>query len=393
MKILFDGLYRSRFEAEELRTRYVQVVGDVMHFCCRWVANSVFPLVSEVFESEELASSLIHFTLDVGVNHTSRLKEGLSIFVIMLQLLGNETSVEEEPPFVKLLCQRVPMCLSILRIVPENGGADLPSGSSLSLASSSDAPEWLSDEAKDFGGWGALLTSAGMVVPILGTLRLQVLEFLCALLYCGFPILQSHQEYFQDLFAVCIDLLLHFKWNNILHNVITRILSAVFECSEAGVLVDKLHGSKLLQRIVATFKDATSTGNKGHLLQLCQEIVRISQISTQFADYVYSCEGWEDFITGQLDELLYEQEPPVEEGGELHDYDDIMDSNMAHWMLNEEDVREGDEDAEEEYEEFDSVDISYGELEEDEGGSREEVGHVDGTNQVVEHEDGDDMVQ
>ena len=194
----------------------------------------------------------------------------------MLQLLSSETSQEEEPPFIRLLCENIPLFISLLQIIPPYS------------SSSSPPPFSLNNLATEVGGYFTLQTSAGIVTPSIGTLRLQIADFFCALLYCGFPVLQTYLPKFLDLFPLCVDLLFHYRWNNILHNVLTRILSAVFECSDEEMIVKVLDQTQLLKRLVDAFNDETPSGNKGHLLQLCQECLRAAQVFFFFFFFFFS---------------------------------------------------------------------------------------------------------
>ena len=182
-----------------------------------------------------------------------------------------------------------------------------------------------------------------MVTPTIGTLRLQIADFFCALLYCGFPVLQTYLPKFLDLFPLCVDLLFHYRWNNILHNVLTRILSAVFECSDEEMVVKVLDQTQLLKRLVDAFNDETPSGNRGHLLQLCQECLRAAQVSSLVADYTYNYPVWEEFVSGKLDDIMSEQEPQMEEEADdgFIGYDEIVDPR---WIENEQyDENENDE--------------------------------------------------
>ena len=86
--------------------------------------------------------------------------------------------------------------------------------------------------------------------------------------------------------------------------------------------------SQLLTRLVHAFADKTPTGNKGHLLQICQEAVRASQVSPVVSEYTYNVPIWEEFVAGRLNELLAEQDPPLEDNNGDDDnfvgYDDIV---------------------------------------------------------------------
>ena len=288
-------------------------------------------------------------------DRSERLKEGLIIFSIMLQLLSSE-AVQEEPPFIRLLCENIPLFISLLKIVPpheegegkaETGkenkeGEDKKEGADEKEEEEEkgegETSQEQSDLAKSFaaeiGGFFSLETSAGSLCPTLGTLRLQVADFFCALLYCGFPVLQTYSSKFMELFPLAVDLLFFYKWNNIFHNVLSRILAAVFECPDEEMIVRVLDQTQLLKRLVAAFYDETPTGNKGHLLQLCQECLRCAQVSPLVADYTYNYPMWDEFVQTRLDELLSEQDPPME--GDQDDgyigYDEIGEQR---WMEGE----------------------------------------------------------
>ena len=113
--------------------------------------------------------------------------------------------------------------------------------------------------------------------------------------------------------------------------MLTRILSAVFECSDEEMVIKVLDQTQLLKRLVIAFNDETPTGNKGHLLQLCQECLRAAQVSSLVADYTYSFPLWEEFVSGRLDDLLSEQEPQMEEEADdgFIGYDEIVDSRWG----------------------------------------------------------------
>uniref|UniRef100_A0A7S4P9C9 Uncharacterized protein n=1 Tax=Paramoeba aestuarina TaxID=180227 RepID=A0A7S4P9C9_9EUKA len=331
LKLLVDGLNEAKSISSHRRGCLAQVASDVLHFCCRWASNSM--LVSEVMENESLTTSLLGYTLSEGPDRPERLKEGLIIFSIMLQLLSSESSQEEEPPFIRLLCENIPLFISLLQIVPPY---DQQQKQEEQDPSNPDQPQNNNPNnlATDVGGFHSLQTSAGLVTPTIGTLRLQIADFFCALLYCGFPVLQTYLPKFLDLFPLCVDLLFHYKWNNILHNVLTRILSAVFECSDEEMIVKVLDQTQLLKRLVAAFNDEVPTGNKGHLLQLCQECLRAAQVSSLVADYTYNFPVWEEFVSGRLDDILSEQEPQMEEEADdgFIGYDEIVDPR---WIDND----------------------------------------------------------
>jgi len=313
LKLLIDGLAEARKSSAVVRRMcFAQVISDVLHFCCRWVSNSM--LVSEAMESEAFASMLLEYTTSDGEDRESRLKEGLNIFSIMLQLFSAEASQEEEPPFIRLLSDNAAFFLSILRLSPPSSPTD---------TTTTTTPPLLFDSH-------SFASSAGVIAPMFGTLRLQVLDFFCSLIFCGFPVLQAYPIQFFDLFGVCVNLLFTYKWNNILHNVLTKILSGLFECSGDEMLIRMLDSTQLLKRLVAAFNDDTPTGNKGHLLLLCQEALRASQVSTAVAEYTYNTPVWEEFVAGRLNELLAEQEPQqrfeeTEDDGFIG-YDDIVSS-------------------------------------------------------------------
>jgi len=273
-------------------------------------------LVSEAMENEALAHSLLDYTISIGEDRAERLKEGLIVFSIMLQLFSTDSTQEEEPPFLRLLCENIPFFVSVLRIIPPTEIPNLHPSVQLEYAEKGvNLQSAVTALASEIDGAHTLMTSAGIVNPTFGTLRLQVADFFCALIFCGFPVLQAYPTEFQDLFPVCVDLLFHYKWNNILHNVLTRILSAVFEQSNEDSIVEMFESTHLLKRLVIAFSDYTPTGNKGHLLQLCQESLRASQNSSKVAEYTYNVPVWEEFVAGRLEELLSEQEPAVEDDG------------------------------------------------------------------------------
>ena len=64
LKLLVDGLNEARTISSHRRVCFAQVMSDVLHFCCRWVSNSM--LVSEVMENEPLAAALLEYTLSEG---------------------------------------------------------------------------------------------------------------------------------------------------------------------------------------------------------------------------------------------------------------------------------------------------------------------------------------
>jgi hypothetical protein len=228
----------------------------------------------------------------------------------MLQLFSEESSQEEEPPFIRHLCDTVPFFLSILRLNPPIEPMDFVT-TPLVLPNTS------------------FVSSAGLVSPMFGTLRLQIADFFCSLIFCGFPVLQAYPMQFCDLFSVCIDLMFFYKWNNVLHNILTKILSGMFECSGDEMLIKMLESTQLLKKLVLVFADTTPTGNKGHLLQICHEATRASQVSATIAEYMYTIPIWEEFVAGRLDELIGEQEPPqleeTEDDGFIG-YDEIVHS-------------------------------------------------------------------
>jgi len=98
----------------------------------------------------------------------------------------------------------------------------------------------------------------------------------------------------------CLDLMIKFKWSNVLHTVITDTLCSIFKTPDLDLINQLMDEGKLLEKIIETFSTEEEVGYRGHLRIVANAIRDCPAPSV--TERLKSDQKWCQFLI-QLDQL------------------------------------------------------------------------------------------
>jgi len=92
----------------------------------------------------------------------------------------------------------------------------------------------------------------------------------------------------------CLDLMIKFKWSNVLHTVISETLCYIFNTPDVELINQLLDEGKLLEKIIETFNTKEQVGYRGHL-QIVANAIRNCSVP-ELVDRLKSNQQWTLFL-------------------------------------------------------------------------------------------------
>jgi len=100
----------------------------------------------------------------------------------------------------------------------------------------------------------------------------------------------------------CLDLMIKFKWSNVLHTVISDTLCIIFKTPDLELIHQLLDEGKLLEKIIETFSTEEKVGYRGHLRIVANAIRECP--APEVAERLKTDQKWCQFLAqlGQLND-------------------------------------------------------------------------------------------
>jgi len=127
----------------------------------------------------------------------------------------------------------------------------------------------------------------------------------------------------------CLDLLVKFKWSNVIHTVVCEIVCSILKASELVLINQLLTEGQLIDKIIDALNDNAEVGYRGHL-RIVANALRACQIP-EVCVHLQSNQRWAQFLTildnlnetnigyreaenrrREKENLLYKQERPLD---------------------------------------------------------------------------------
>mmetsp|Transcript_21511 Transcript_21511/g.36882 ORF Transcript_21511/g.36882 Transcript_21511/m.36882 type:complete len:844 (-) Transcript_21511:515-3046(-) len=259
----------------EIHANAAEALAGIISKQCSPASTST-SLVAQI-QNTKLLEDLMQIIL--GGSH-SVLMNGLSVVIELLQrskfgfdLQGQRVEDQPAPAIVAVLVKNIDKLCTLLRQAPPT----------------------------------TMLTTVGTFVP-LGPGRLKVVEFFVAFISSKHP--QVYDVFMKaDVVTICMDLFYEYKWNNLLHAQVERLIAAIVD-SDSDTLKSWLFTScNIVQRVLEGYEEdlkrselpkSTRLGYMGHLTKIANSLVKCGQADSKVQALLDENERWKEYVAGPL---------------------------------------------------------------------------------------------